>query len=143
MNKKWLSVTLMIVGALLLAGGLYLILIPASAEGFLSALPFIMIGVGCGLFGQGVGDMLQQRKIARSPALARQQANERSDERNIAIANYAKAKAYDLMVFVFAALLLSFALFGVSVAATLSLTSAYLLMIGFRIYFSVKFDREM
>jgi len=142
-NKKWLSVVLMIVGALLLVGGLYLILIPASAEGFLSALPFILIGVGCGALGQGIGDRLQQRKIARSPALAKQQANERNDERNIAIANRAKAKAFDLMVYVFGALLLSFAQFGVSTAATISLTAAYLLVIGYRIFVSVQFDREM
>ena len=47
------------------------------------------------------------------------------------------------MVYIFAALLLSFALFGVSAAATLSLAVAYLLVIGSCIWFAVKLNREM
>ena len=142
-NKKGISIMLVILGILLLFGGLALFLLTNSSKGILSALPFIMIGVGCGLSGQGIGELIQHQRLAKSPQLAKQQANERGDERNAAITYQAKAKAFDLMVYIFAALLLSFALFGVSAAATLSLAVAYLLVIGSRIWFAVKLNREM
>ena len=102
-----------------------------------------MIGIGCGVFGQGIGELVQRRKLANSPQLAKQQETEIGDERNIAIAFQAKSKAFDLMVYLFGALLLSFALFGVSAAATLSLAVAYLAVIGCRIWFAVMLNREM
>lgn len=143
MNKKTISIVFVVLGILLFAGGLTLILLPHSSSGILSALPFIMIGIGCGVSGQGIGELVQRRKLASSPQLAKQQETEIGDERNIAIAFQAKSKAFDLMVYLFGALLLSFALFGVSAAATLSLAVAYLAVIGCRIWFAVKLNREM
>ncbi|HPR77539.1 MAG TPA: hypothetical protein PLR69_02975, partial [Candidatus Limiplasma sp.] len=58
-NKKGISIMLVILGILLLFGGLALFLLTNSSNGILSALPFIMIGVGCGLSGQGIGELIQ------------------------------------------------------------------------------------
>ncbi len=66
-----------------------------------------------------------------------------NDERNIAIANRAKAKAYDMMVFVFGALMLSYALMDTDMVASLMLVFAYLFVIGYGIFYRVKYDKEM
>ena len=68
---------------------------------------------------------------------------EKNDERNIAIANKAKGKAFDMMTFVFGALMISFALIGVDMIAVLLLVFAYLFVHGFAIYYRFKFDKEM
>ena len=61
----------------------------------------------------------------------------------IAIGNRAKAKAYDMMIFVFGSLLLAFALMGIDVIAVLLTTFAYLFVVGYGIYYRCKFDKEM
>jgi 4-hydroxybenzoate polyprenyltransferase len=68
---------------------------------------------------------------------------ERKDERNIAISNRSKAKAYDLMIFVFGALMLSFALMGVDLVLILLLVFAYLFVVGYGIFYRIKYDKEM
>lgn len=51
---------------------------------------------------------------------------EENDERNINIGNRAKAKAYDMMIFVFGALMLSLALMNVDLMVVLMLVCCYL-----------------
>ncbi|HYF75143.1 MAG TPA: hypothetical protein VD757_01040, partial [Candidatus Nitrosocosmicus sp.] len=68
---------------------------------------------------------------------------DRHDERNIAIGNRAKAKAYDMMIYVFGALLLAFALMDVDMTALLLLVFAYLFVVGYGIYYRIKYDKEM
>lgn len=57
-----------------------------------------------------MGEIILQSAMKSDPAAAKQLEIDKKDERNLAIANQAKAKAYDMMVFVFGALMLSFAL---------------------------------
>lgn len=66
-----------------------------------------------------------------------------NDERNIAIANRAKGKAFDRMTFVFGALMVSFALMGVDMIAVLLLVFAYLLVHGYAIYYRFRLEQEM
>ena len=68
---------------------------------------------------------------------------EENDERNIAISNKAKGKAFDMMTYVYGALMVSFALMGVDMSALLLLVFAYLFVHGFGIYYRIKFDKEM
>ena len=105
-------------------------------SGFWRALPYVCLGVGAGLLGQG-------KALQSDPELARQQEIEAGDERNIQLAQRAKAKAFDLMVFVFGALLLVFALMGVEMTALLLLVAAYLLVQGYAVYCRVKLEKEM
>ena len=107
-------------------------------SGFWRALPYVCLGVGAGLLGQGIGRMVQRKALQSDPELARQQEIEAGDERNIQLAQRAKAKAFDLMVFVFSALLLVFALMGVEMTALLLLVAAYLLVQGYAVYCRVK-----
>ena len=107
------------------------------------ALPYICIGVGCGAFGHGMGEMISKQTMKSAPDIAKQIEIEKHDERNIEIANRAKGKAYDAMIYIFGALLVSFGLMGLAVYAILMLVFAYLLVVGISIYYRCKYDKEM
>lgn len=131
------------IGLVLLAAGLFLVKTLADPQGFFLSLPYILIGLGCGIFGQGMGNILSRVAAKKHPDIQRQREIEAHDERNTAIAHRAKAKAYDMMTFVFGALMISFALIGVDTAAVLLLVFAYLFVHGYGIYFRLKYDKEM
>ena len=78
-----------------------------------SVLGYVCIGLGCGLFGQGTGKLVARWSMRNDPALQKEQEILRRDERNVAIADHAKGRAFDLMTFVFGALMVSFALMEV------------------------------
>ena len=65
------------------------------------------------------------------------------DELNIVLAARARAKAFDLMTFVFGALLIAFAFMGVATAPLLLLVFAYLFVHGSAIYYRAKLEKEM
>jgi len=68
---------------------------------------------------------------------------EEKDERNVAINNKAKAKAYDLMQIIFAALILAFAFMQVDIYALLMFVIAYLFIIFSMVFYLNKYHREM
>lgn len=107
------------------------------------ALPYILVGLGCGIFGHGTGNIISQKSLKNSPDIQKKIEIDKNDERNIAIRNRAKAKAYDMMVFMFGALMLSFALMGVDMIAVLLLVFAYLFVMGYSVYYRCKYDKEM
>lgn len=88
-------------------------------------------------------NLISLRAIKNSPGIQKELEINRKDERNVAIASRAKAKAYDLMIFVFAALMLSFALMEIDLVALLLLVFAYLFVVGSSVYYRCKFDKEM
>lgn len=130
-------------GILLLALGLILLKTGAMAEGALRALPYICIGLGCGIFGQGMGNIIGARALKNDPDRMKQIEVEQKDERNVAIANRAKAKAYDMMIFVFGALLVTFALMNVDLVVILLLAFTYLFIVFYSVYFRAKYEKEM
>lgn len=133
-----------IIGGLLLGiVSLFILRHYDQAEGVMAVLPFVCLGIGCGAFGHGMGDLLSRKALESDPKLARSLAIERQDERNIALANRAKGKAFDIMIYVYGALLVSFGLMGVALAPLLLLVFAYLLVVGCSIYYRVKYDKEM
>ena len=113
MKSKITNHATIIIGLLLLAVSLYLIKTSNDPQGIMRTLPYVCIGIGCGLFGHGMGNVISERAINSYPELKRQLDIEKNDERNVAIANRAKGKAFDMMTFVFGALMLSFALMGI------------------------------
>lgn len=143
MKSKTANYITIIFGFLLLAIGLYLVKTGRDPQGVMRALPYICIGIGCGLFGNGMGNMISERAIRSDPVLRKKLDIAKNDERNIAIANKAKSKAFDMMTFVFGALMVSFALMGVDTIAVLLLVFAYLFVHGFALYYRFKFDKEM
>ena len=143
MNKKLINYFTAIIGVILLACGLILIKLTNTPQGILTTLPYICIGVGCGIFGHGTGNIINSRIMYNNPDLKKQMEIEQKDERNIAIKNSAKAKAYDMMIFVFGALMISLALMNVDMMVILILVTSYLFVVGYSIYYRIKYDKEM
>ena len=143
MNKKLIDYFMVIIGIILLIGGLVLIKLIDTPQGIFIALPYISIGVGCGIFGHGMGNLINSRIMSNRPDIKKQMEIEQKDERHIAIQNQAKAKAYDLMIFVFGALMIALALMNVDMMVILMLVSCYLFVIGYSVYCRVKYEKEM
>lgn len=143
MKRQFRNVGFVIIGLILVASGLALVKLLSNPQGLLLALPYVCIGLGCGVFGQGIGAIISQKVIKNHPDIEKQIEIDQKDERNITIARRAKAKAYDIMIPVFGALLLTFALMGVDLIIILLSVSAYLLIIFYGIYYRFKYDREM
>lgn len=143
MKKQSFSYFITVVGILLFLAGLILLKMIDNPEGILFAAPYICIGLGCGAFGHGIGDIVNNRVMKNSPELKKQIEIDKNDERNIAVANRAKAKAYDIMLYVFGALMVSLALMSVDMVAILLFVTAYLLIVGFFIYYLNKYNKEM
>lgn len=130
-------------GVLLAAAGFLLLRQPGEDQGILAVLPFVCIGVGCGLFGHGAGDLLSLRALNGAPEIQKQLEIEQNDERNIALANQAKGKAFDIMLYLNGALMVSFVLMQAETAVILLFTAAYLFVLGCFVYYRVKYEREM
>ncbi len=143
MKSKIVKYTTIFLGLLLLVTGLYLIKTTGTSQGIMVALPYVCIGIGSGLFGHGMGNVISERAIRNDPDLQKRMNIEKNDERNIMIANKAKGKAFDMMTYIFGALMVSFALMDVDMTALLLLVFAYLFVHGFSIYYRIKFDKEM
>ncbi len=143
MKSKLAKYTTIILGLLLLTIGLYLIKTVGDPQGIMASLPYVCIGIGSGLFGHGMGNLISERAIRSDPDLQKKLDIGKNDERNIAISNKAKGKAFDMMTYVYGALMVSFALMGVDMSALLLLVFAYLFVHGFGIYYRIKFDKEM
>lgn len=127
---------------LVIAGFVLLRLFPAD-DGVMQVLPFYCIGIGCGAFGWGAGALLQARALRGNPELAFELEIERTDERRIFIANAAKARAYDVMSVLFAALILCFGLMQVELVAILMLIGAFLFVEGVAVYQMVKLEKKL
>lgn len=143
MKKSKMDYIVAVIGILLLGIGLYLVKTIVEPQGFMKALPYVCVGLGCGVFGHGMGNIISHKALKSDPNAARQLEIEKNDERNIFIASRSKAKAYDIMVFVFGALMITFALMGIDMVAVLLLVFAYLFVVGCGIYYRCKYDKEM
>lgn len=139
-NKKAINIVLTVLGLLLLAGGLASMKLFDLGE---NVLPYLGIGLGCGLFGQGFGELIARRSEKNHPEAARQREIEENDERSIAVRDKAQSRAYRVMIPVFGALLIAFALMNVELKVVLLLAAAYLFVCGCNIYYSVKYGKEM
>jgi hypothetical protein len=131
------------VGVALLVGGLYFIKTVEDPHGLLRALPFICFGLGSSIFGHGMGEIILRSAMKKNPAAAKQLEIDQKDERNLAIANRAKAKAYDMMVFVFGALILSLALMSIDLLLLFLLVFVYMFFVGYNTYYRFKYFKEM
>ena len=58
MKKNTLQIVLGILGVALFALGLYFVKTSHATEGLLLTLPYVCIGIGSGLFGQGVATVI-------------------------------------------------------------------------------------
>ena len=140
MKNKTKSTVLTVIGLLVLAAGLVTV---KMYELGTQTAPYLCIGLGCGVFGQGLGELLTRRSEKGHPELARQREIEENDERNIALRDKAQAKAYRIMLPVFGALFFAFGLMQVELRMILLLVAAYLYICACSVYYSVKYRKEM
>lgn len=141
--KKTPNYVITIMGIVLLGAGICLLNNLENPNQFMTTLPYVLIGLGCGIFGHGMGNLIAGRAVKNSADIQKQMDIEKNDERNITISNRAKAKAYDYMCFAFGALMISFTLMGVAVMPVLLLVFTYLLVQVCAIYYRFKYDKEM
>ena len=128
--KKYRNLIVAALGVVLWAAGFWLVRADLG-----STLGYVCIGLGCGMFGYGTGEMISQRALQSDPALQRQMEIDKNDERNVAIANHAKGRAFDMMTFIFGA--------RIDLAAVLLLVAAYLFVHGYALYWRLRYDKEM
>ena len=130
--------------SILLAGAwLLLRLLPGLDTTPWRAVPFLCLGVGCGLFGGGTGELLAVQAMKKHPELQKQNEIAERDERNVAIGNAAKAKGYDVMTFAFGAMLLFSVLMEADLALTLVMVAVYLFIQFYSLWWRFKLEKEM
>ena len=134
--KTWLV-------AVMAAMGLLLMALSWGQSGSNSPWPYLCIGIGAGLFGQGTGELVSRRALRDCPEFRRQLEIVQKDERNIAIASRAKGKAYDMMTYAFGALIVSFAVMRVQMAVVWMLVLVYLFVHGYALYWRCRYEKEM
>ena len=140
--KQAKNIGLSLLGFVLIGAGIYMIRTVPDPQGIMRALPFLLVGFGCGIFGHGLGDLLAKKAVQSDPAMARQLEIAQTDERNVMIGSMAKAKGYDMMTYVFGALMVAFALMGAPWTVIIPMVIAYLFVHGYAIYFRVKLETE-
>ena len=143
MKKETAEKITVAAGVALLAFSFLLLKIGGEPHGMMRPVPYIGIGLGCGLFGHGMGLVINRRTLIKSPEIAKRIAIEARDERNMAIASQAKAKAFDLMTYIFGALMVSFALMEVDLPAVLLLVATYLFVEGYGIYCRFQLEKKI
>lgn len=131
------------IGFIVMAAGAVLGKLTRDSQGIFQTLPYIFIGIGAGVFGQNLGTVFNIRAARNNPKLAKQKEIEEKDERNISIRYRAKARAYDLMVMVFGALMMLFAMLEVNWTVVVAIVIAYLFIIFSNVYFINKYNKEM
>ena len=142
--KKSAYYTLAVLGFVLIVVGLCALKrMDNGATGFWQVAPYFCIGIGCGALGHGLGECISRRAVKNCPDLQKEMEIAQADERNVAIGNRAKGKAYDAMIYIFGALIVSFGLMSVALPVLLILIFAYLLVVGISIYYRCKYDKEM
>lgn len=143
MKRTAIRVLVMLGGLALAGAGLWIVKAGGAEAGIMRTLPFLCIGVGCGMFGGALGELISAATMKKHPDVFRQAEIEAKDERNVAIANRAKAKAYEAMLYIFGALMIAFALMEVDVAVILLLVFAYLVVVGYMVYWLTRYQKEM
>lgn len=130
-------------GIVLIAIGLLLLKYAPDSGGIMQILPYCCLGIGCGAFGWGSGEALKRHAVKNDPELLREIEIEQQDERTVFIANAAKARAYDIMSYLYAALIITFGLMGVDLPVLLMLVAAFLFIEGVMIYQMVKLNKKL
>lgn len=143
MRKSIKDYLFTVLGLVILGVSLYLIKLIPDPQGIMLRLPSVLIGIGSGLFGLGIGNLISHKVMKNNPKLQKQHTINQNDERNVTINSLAKAKAFDLMTFMLGALMVSFAIMGTEMTSTLLLVGAYLFIQGYKIYYIYAYNKQM
>lgn len=144
-NKNYVlkNILLSFLGVVLVALGLYIYQKTLGMDKTVVVIPYIFIAIGCGILGHFTGNLIQYYSTKNNEELKRQIEIEKNDERNVLIAEKSKAKAYDLMIYLFAAMLIIFSLMGADKVQILVLVAIYLSLQIYALYWKSKFESRM
>ncbi len=142
-NNNIKAVGFTVLGSILLVIGLVMVKTIQEPQEVIKVLSFSFVGIGCGVFGYNLGEIISNKVLQKYPDEAKRIEVELKDERNLIISCKAKAKAYDTMIYVYALLIFVFALmkFDLTVIVLLGLTYIFIVFIG--TYFRYKYEKEM
>lgn len=140
--KKYKNYLIAAVGLIMIVGGSALSNIPFFQEA-LKGLPYGLIGVGCGAFGYGFGELYTKHFYKKYPDIEHQNEIIKKDERNIALGNAAKAKAFNIMTYVFGAVILAFASMGISLEIVITLVVVYLFIQIYAVYNRISLEKKL
>ena len=138
--KEWF---LTFVGIGLVVVGFLLHKYSLSTDKVIVTIPYIFIGVGCGIFGHFMDNLIKYFSTKNHKELERQIQIDKNDERNILIAEKSKAKAYDLMIYLFTSILIILSLMGVDKLAIIMIVAIYLSIQIYALYWCSKFESKM
>lgn len=144
-NKNYVlkNILLSFLGVVLVAVGLFIYQKTLGMDKTIVVIPYIFIAIGCGILGHFTGNLIQHYSTKGNEELKRQIEIEKNDERNVLIAEKSKAKAYDLMIYLFAAMLIIFSLMGADKLQILVLVAIYLSLQIYALYWKSKFESRM
>lgn len=131
-----LGIGLVVVGFLLHKNSL-------STDKMIVTISYILIGIGCGIFGHFMGNLIKYFSTKNHEELERKIQIDKNDERNILIAEKSKAKAYDLMIYLFTSILIIFSLMGVDKLVIIMIVVMYLSIQIYALYWRSKFESKM
>jgi hypothetical protein len=141
MNKK--QIIKISIGLLIALIGFLLRVYYPDQSGLLLWIPYLLIGLGGGIFGHFVGDLIKMKLSEKKPSYVKKIEIEQKDERNILVMRLAKEKAYDAMLYIFAGLILIFALMQIQTQVTVMLIVAYVISIITFVIFFNKYNKEI
>ena len=135
---------------ILLIIGVILVIVSTITLFFLSeerysytVVSYLVFGIGFGLVGDALGRLNSLRLERKDPERMKIIRVEKNDERNIAIDEKAKAKAFSFMIYLYAAVLVLLAVMRVELRALLIMVAAYLLVVMFSLFVKLKLYKEM
>ncbi len=141
-NKKE-QILLTALGLIMLVAGYILIKTAGELEGLTELLAYLLVAFGCGIFGHSIGSIIEHKATNKYPELAKNIEIEAKDERNISISNKSKAKAYDIMIFIYGGIVLCLALMNAELKLILMLCISYLFVVFTELYYKMKYEKCM
>ncbi|MCR5721385.1 MAG: hypothetical protein K6G72_03435 [Lachnospiraceae bacterium] len=134
---------LLITGLLLVIGSSFAFYFFGSEKFAYTVISYSIFGGGFGLLGDGIGRLNAARLEKKDPERMRMVNIEKNDERNIAIDEKARAKAFTLSQYLFSAVLVALAIMRVDLKALLLVLAADLLTLTYSLYIRLKLYKEM
>lgn len=143
MKKSKKNYILSFIGIVLIVLGLFFYKSISDLEGVLEILTYILLIFGIGIFGHGMGNILMKYAIKDNPKIEKESLVALEDERNVKISQLAKAKAFDMTVYLFGAVILLLIFLKVEERAIIILAISYVFINIYSIYNREKIEKEM
>ena len=134
---------LLIIGVILVIVSTIALFYLSNAQYSYTVVSYVVFGIGFGLVGDALGRLNSMRLEKKDPERMKIIRVERNDERNIAIDEKARAKAFSFMTYLYAVVLVVLAVMRVDLKSLLIMVAAYLLVVMYSLFVKFKLYKEM